>query len=205
MSQSADLTQIRIQLMLRQPFLASAIAAFRLVVVDEVPWCPTMATDGVIVCVNRGWAQTQSRPHLEFVLAHEVMHCVLGHIDRRSYRDAFVWNVAVDYATNLFLVEAGLTCPPSGLFDRRFRGLTSEEIYEELWAHGQGTVGLARFGGSSSAVEIGKLGVDGPAGATQPGFDAHLEPGDFRLLGVRGTDDPPPRSAGACANRCGLG
>ena len=37
------------------------------------------------------------------VLAHEVLHNVLGHIERRRERNLVKWNIAIDHATNLLL------------------------------------------------------------------------------------------------------
>ena len=44
---------------------------------------------------------------LEAVLAHEVLHCALGHHCRRGERDPKLWNEAADLAINSILVANG--------------------------------------------------------------------------------------------------
>ena len=124
--------QARIRLMLQEPYLASAIARFPLINAAESDWCETMATDGYYIYVNPSFCETLSLDETAFVFAHEVMHCVLGHIDRRGTRQPEQWNHAIDYATNLMLVELGLKMPKVGLLDRSYRGMTAEDIYDRL-------------------------------------------------------------------------
>ncbi len=127
----------RIKLMLDEPYLASAIAKFPLVNAQDLPWCKTMAVDGYYIYINPEFCETLNKEELVFVLAHEVMHCVLGHMDRRNGREKTLWNAASDYATNLKLVEFGLKMPKVGLIDQRYGGLTTEEIYEDLLKEGK--------------------------------------------------------------------
>ena len=69
-----------------------------------------------------------------FVLAHEVSHLAFLHHARRGNRDPLLWNVACDFAVNLLVADAiGYSAPPvAGLMDVAFRGLTVEQIYEQL-------------------------------------------------------------------------
>ena len=122
----------RIKLMLDEPYLASAIARFPLVNAEGLDWCETMAVDGFYIYVNPKFCESLNKDELVFVLAHEVMHCVLGHMDRRNGRDKTIWNYASDYATNLKLVKFGFKMPNVGLIDKKYTGFTAEEIYEDL-------------------------------------------------------------------------
>lgn len=124
-------SRARIQLMLRHNYLASATARLKFRVVDE-PWCRTMATDGFNIFVNEAFASSLTEEEVIGVIAHEVMHCVLGHIDRRGNRRPELWNIAIDYATNLMLTNAGVTLPKAGLLDQSYRGMTAEDIYARL-------------------------------------------------------------------------
>jgi predicted metal-dependent peptidase len=63
------------------------------------------------------------------VLAHEAMHCALGHFARRNQRTRRRWDVAADHAANLLLESEGLKPPPGALANPDFRGLSAEEIY----------------------------------------------------------------------------
>jgi predicted metal-dependent peptidase len=157
----------RLQLMLAHPYLASALARLPLVNAAAFGWCKTMATDGYHIFINPQFCRGLSEPEVLAVLAHEVLHCVLGHIDRRGPRDRFVWNLAIDFATNLLLRDFGFRLPSCGLLDVRYRGMTSEQIYACL----QQDPGLA---------------------ALCQGFDLHLEAGDQEGLTQRSQDYPSP-------------
>ena len=128
---SERVSRARIQLMLNNPYLASATARLKFREVEE-SWCPTMATDGFNIFVNLKFVDTLTEDEVIGVMAHEVMHCVLGHNDRRKNREPEMWNVAVDYATNLILSDAGIVLPENALLDWQYRGMTAEDIYLEL-------------------------------------------------------------------------
>lgn len=132
MTASSRILSARLKLMLDEPYLASAIARLPFVDATDRGWCELIATDGYYIYFNRNSLDTVEEKHLPFLIAHEVMHCVLGHMDRRGNRDREMWNYAIDYATNNLLVELGLPKPPIGLFEEKFRRLTAEEIYNRL-------------------------------------------------------------------------
>lgn len=70
-----------------------------------------------------------------FVLAHEVGHAAFSHIDRRSTREPFMWNVAIDYAINLLLADNfsdNKYIPSDLLLDRKYEGMSAEQIYEDI-------------------------------------------------------------------------
>jgi hypothetical protein len=160
----------RIRLMLDQPYLAAATARLPLVDASATAWCATMATDGYHIFVNPAFVEALTDDEAVFVLAHEVLHCVLGHLDRRGQREPLPWSVAIDYAVNLLLVEFGLTMPAMGLIDRAYRGMTAEEIYR-------------RLDQADRAVAKPALG---PVGSPGDGFDLHLDPDDPRADALRG-------------------
>jgi predicted metal-dependent peptidase len=153
------------QLMLSHPYLASALARLPVVNAAGLGWCDTMATDGHYIYVNPDFCERISETEVMGVFAHELLHCVLGHLDRRGGRERSLWNVAIDHATNLLLQEFGFRLPMGGLWDGNFRGLTAEEIYAEL----------IRQGWRTGAVR---------------GVDLHLEPGDVEGLARRERDYP---------------
>ena len=89
---SERVSRARIQLMLNNPYLASATARLKFREVEE-SWCPTMATDGFNIFVNENFSKTLDENEVIAVFAHEIMHCILGHLDRRGNRDKVLWNV----------------------------------------------------------------------------------------------------------------
>jgi predicted metal-dependent peptidase len=177
-------TRARLQLMLRHPFLAAATARYPIVDATEKPWCDTMATDGYYIYVDAPFCVRLTEDETMGVLAHEVMHCVLGHIDRRGGRDRRRWNEAIDYATNLFLIDCGFTLPASGLLERRYRGLTAEEIYERLRSAEQGD------GRGASALRGRDTGDDPQRSSA--GSDLHLDPSDPEGAAERRAEFPTP-------------
>src|SRR5271170_4462247 len=119
----------RTSLILEHPFFGSLL--FRLKG-RECRSIPTMATDGVSLYYNPDFVETLNAATLAGTLAHEVMHPALHHHVRRSGRDPKRWNQACDFAINPLLLDAGLSLPDGVLIDNRFRGMSSEQIYNLL-------------------------------------------------------------------------
>lgn len=67
-----------------------------------------------------------------FLMLHETMHIAYLHASRLASRSHKLWNMACDYVINLQLVQAGFPMPKEGLLDRRFAGMSAEEVYEIL-------------------------------------------------------------------------
>ena len=185
-----EILQARVKLMLGEPYLASAIARFPVVNATEMGWCDTMATDGYYIYVNPGFCASLSTDEISFVFAHEVVHCVFGHIDRRGQRNPDLWNQAIDYATNLMLVEFGLKMPKQGLFDRVYRGMTAEQIYDRLAKQSKqdaakGSAGKPPPAGGQASEDGGENSKPAPGG-----WDLHLSPDDSRGQSVRAREFP---------------
>lgn len=119
----------RTALLLDHPFFGSLL--FRLKG-HETRSIKTMATDGISLYYNPDFVNTLNAAMLAGTLAHEVMHPALRHHTRRAGRDPRRWNEACDYAINPLLLDAGLRLPEGVLVDSRFRGLSAEEIYNQL-------------------------------------------------------------------------
>lgn len=171
------IVRARLQLMLRHSYLASAVARYPIHQDSEEDWCPTLATDGYNIFVNSEFTSNLSEEETIAALAHEVLHCVLGHIDRRGPRERWTWNVAIDHATNLFLLDSGFVLPKGALHDFAFRGLTAEDIYDRLHRL-TGVAGKTEKGGALEKRAFGE------------GFDRHVDPGDIEGHRYRGKDFP---------------
>ena len=130
-SQSAidrKLTRARTQLLLNQPFFGTLCLRLKLVAGE----LPTMATDGRRIVYDPAFVDELTPAELEAVLAHEVLHCALGHHCRRGVRDPRLWNEAADLAINPILIGNGFTLPAGALLDDAFDNLSAEEIYARL-------------------------------------------------------------------------
>lgn len=118
----------RTKLILDKPFLGALV--LRLPVEEgDTQWCKTVATDARKFYYNREYIEALRPLELQFVLAHEALHCGLLHFARRQSRVRHRWDLACDYAINPLLVADGLTAPPDAMIMREFEGMTAEEIY----------------------------------------------------------------------------
>jgi len=122
------LTRARVQLLIMQPFFGTCCLRLKLIPGD----LPTMATDGSRIVYNPAFVDQLKPAELEGTLAHEVMHCALGHQSRRGSRDHGLWNEAADLAINPILTANGFTLPAGALIDSEFTNLSAEEIYARL-------------------------------------------------------------------------
>src|SRR4030065_2248841 len=122
------LSAARTRLILDKPFLGALV--LRLPMIEaHPPWCPPTAPDARAFYYNREFIEALSLDHVQFMLAHEALHCALSHFARRLHRVKHRWDVACDHAINPLLVEDGLRAPPGTLLLDEFKGMTAEEIY----------------------------------------------------------------------------
>jgi len=119
------LTKARTQLLLNQPFFGTLCVRLK-----PVPGpVPTMATNGRLILYNPEFVEGLTAAELEAVVAHETLHCALGHHCRRGERDPELWNEAADLAINPILVANKFTLPAGALLDLAYENLSAEEIY----------------------------------------------------------------------------
>lgn len=121
------LTVARTRLILDKPFLGALV--LRLPLVDASNWCATSGTDAKSIYYNRSYIADLNLSQVQFVLAHEALHCGLSHFARREHRDRIRWDVACDYAVNQLLLEDDLEQPHGTLFKEEYAGMSAEEIY----------------------------------------------------------------------------
>lgn len=125
--------QDRARVLLQHPFTASLALHLDLVAVVDSRM-PTAATDGRKIYFNPMFLQSLSADERIFVLAHEVWHCVAGHIERRGNREPKNWNLAVDHEVNNLLLDDGFTMPEMGIHYPQHAGKSAEQVYERLVA-----------------------------------------------------------------------
>ena len=122
------LSAARTRLILEKPFIGTLVMHLGLVEADP-GWCATTATDARAFYYNPAYVAGLSLSQAQFVLAHEALHCALGHIGRRQHRVKRRWDVACDHAVNLLLHGENLKPPPGALLNSEYAGLSAEEIY----------------------------------------------------------------------------
>ncbi len=122
------LAAARARLVLDKPFIGSLSLHLVFRVADPAI-CETLATDARYVHFNPEFVDRVAFPELQFWLAHEALHCALGHFARRFHRVRRRWDVACDHAVNHMLRDDGFIPPPEALLEPMFRGMSAEEIY----------------------------------------------------------------------------
>jgi predicted metal-dependent peptidase len=122
------LSAARTRLILEHPFVGALVMHLPLKRADT-SWCRTFASDARAFYFNPHYIDGLDFAQAQFILAHEALHCALGHFARRAHRSVRRWDLACDYAVNLLLADAGLKPAPAALIEREYRGLSAEEIY----------------------------------------------------------------------------
>ena len=159
---------------------------------------PTMATDGTRVFINPAFANKLTWNQKIFVLIHEIMHCVLLHMERIKGRDAKIFNIAGDFEINTIIVDTlsdrGFTEAfmeeLGGLYDKKYLNLPVENIYEDIKKNMPPMSPNPNAQGNQGSGQ-GVKGQPGQGGG-QPGEGEPGEgqPGD----GVGGAGDPGSES-----------
>jgi predicted metal-dependent peptidase len=123
----------RVGLLLRHPFFGNM--ATRMKLVDASDWLATAATDFRNFYYNREFFEKLNPRQVEFVVAHEILHCVYNHMMRKEGRDSQIWNIAADYCVNGFLKRERIgEDPPVKFFhDRKYDGWSAEKVYDEIF------------------------------------------------------------------------
>lgn len=99
----------------------------------------TQATDGFRVFVNPEFTDSLDHTGKVFVMAHELMHCLLNHLRRGKKIDAMnqKGNIAADYEVNQTLVDMGLFKTSTieklqGFIDAKWSKVSFETIYSKM-------------------------------------------------------------------------
>jgi len=124
------LLKARSMLILDHPFFGCL--ALKLQLIEEPETTKSATTDGTSLYYNPDYIDSLPIMQTKGLLAHEVMHCALGHTWRQGDRESRRWNMAVDYTVNENLLETGFTLPKGYLRDSQYDNLSAEEIYALL-------------------------------------------------------------------------
>jgi predicted metal-dependent peptidase len=124
---ATKLAAARTRLILDKPCLGALV--LRLPMIEAGPWCRTTATDMKSFYYNPAYIDKLSLSQVEFVLAHEALHCALTHFMRRGHRIQRKWDLACDFAINPILMNDGLQPPPEAVVLNQFENMSAEEIY----------------------------------------------------------------------------
>jgi predicted metal-dependent peptidase len=130
MNAQSKMTAARTSLVLEQPFFGTLALSLKMQADDT---CETAWVNGRSLGYNPTFIDSLSHDKVTALLAHEVMHCAMGHPWRREARDAKQWNVACDMAINSELRESGFTLPDSAVYpDSADSGKSAEWHYARV-------------------------------------------------------------------------
>jgi len=141
----------RIGLLLHHPFFGNMATRLRIQAADE--WLGTAAVDGRNLYFNTQFFNAMNNKEIEFVIAHEILHCVFDHLGRRDDRNPMLYNIAADYIVNNLLVRDRIGVKPSIVDcyqDFKYEGWTSEEVYDELFEE-------AKKNGEEALKQLGEM------------------------------------------------
>jgi predicted metal-dependent peptidase len=145
---------------------------------------PTLATDGERLLFNPEYALSLTEREVVGVVAHEVLHCALGHHARRGWREPLRWNIACDLAVNPVLLGAGFELPRGRLLPGKGdfvglpTGLSAEEYYARLPDNSGQSSGDASGEDKSSDSSGGDDGSSAASGGDPGACGAVRDAGD---------------------------
>ena len=169
------IVQSRVRLLLNHPFFGNL--ATRLIIRDATEWCPTAATDGKHLYYNKNFLGAFDDPELDFIIAHEVLHCVYDHMERKGSRQADYWNMAGDFVINRDLKDQHIgKMPKVGLFDEKYRENYTDEIYDDLFAKKKKVQKTLDMHIDQLMKEIDKKTEKGAGGKDKDGKDKQTGP-----------------------------
>lgn len=112
--------------------------------------CGTACTDGSRLIFDPEFAGKMSDREMQFVILHEVLHCVLGHCLRGKALNSQMFNIACDIVVNSTILEmwgidtieiAGEEAMHLAPDNKEGRLYNAEEVYHML-VSGQGRIGI---------------------------------------------------------------
>lgn len=129
MSIAEKMTKARTAMILDQPFYGMLTMRLKFMERSNIP---TLAVDGKHVFYNAKFVDELTFELTKSAIAHEVMHCVLDHMNRRQGRQPRRWNQAGDYVINLILKESGFEIGKGWLLNPAYKDMTTDEVYNLL-------------------------------------------------------------------------
>ncbi len=93
---------------------------------------PTAGTGGTDLIINPDWFVSLSEEERIGLLCHEVMHVVWNHMERGKNLDRARYNLAADHIINLQLLADGFKLPANGAWDKKYKGMSTRQVYNLL-------------------------------------------------------------------------
>jgi len=119
----------RVQLIIKRPWLAAGVLNLNVKYGIVPSGYAAVYSDGTVV-FDKEKCKDLSDEELQYLWAHEVLHCAFLHLVRRGSRDVMLWNLATDIAIDQILKDQGMVVvdeidPPEGYH----LGMSAEQVY----------------------------------------------------------------------------
>ncbi|MCD4758344.1 MAG: VWA-like domain-containing protein [Arcobacteraceae bacterium] len=142
------LTKVKSQLTSKHPYFGMLASRLKH---EENSAIDYFASNGKRFIYNPTYIETLDMDELFFILTNCVMHHILAHNQRKLNRKGVLWQLATDYAINNMLAKNKLKIPKGANYNKEYKDMYSEEIYEIL------KVEFAEQNGTSSYDDIRNL------------------------------------------------
>jgi predicted metal-dependent peptidase len=123
------MSQARSRLILKFVFYACLALNTRFIADKSVK---TAETDMKTIWYNPTWVAKLTVAQTMGLAVHELLHIMFKHGLRRGSRDPKLWNIACDHVVNLLIIASNLELPPNGYADKKYSGMSAEQIYPLL-------------------------------------------------------------------------
>lgn len=160
-----NLVTTRVDLVRIFPFFGFLIMSTDYHFTNAIPTMAATTIGGNKIYVNDEFLNSMTRKERAFVIAHEMLHIFLEHIGRQTDNNynPKLWNVATDFCINSYLIElkeGRIKMPTIGLYDKKYKSMSADEIYHKLLEENDGDA-------EKAAGNFGEAG-DGESGGQQP-------------------------------------
>lgn len=167
------------------PMLGGFVSKLRFVYTFRVA---TQATDGYNILVNPQFTSELDFTGKVFVMAHEVMHCMLNHMRRARQENVSnhdKWNEAADYEVNWTLVDIGLfkkatVIKNKALYDEEYARMGVESIFKKIRSSSKppmNNAGQGKQAQSGSSNNQGQSNRGGQSGNSSGQFSKDYKAG----------------------------
>lgn len=139
MIESEYLQKSKMKILSKLPFFGSLLLRLPIVLSDDID--SYMGTNGKHIIVNAKMCEELTKQEINWALVHETLHVALLHLSRSKNKDTEIFNYACDYVIhsimheyiNLNNADNIMKMPDGCLYDNKYDGMTSEEVYNLLY------------------------------------------------------------------------
>lgn len=162
-----NLMTTKIDLVRIFPFFSFLIMSTEYYFTKALPTMAATTVGGNKIYVNEEFLNGMNRKERAFVIAHEMLHIFLEHIGRQTDNNYHheLWNVATDFCINSHLKELSesrVAMPSIGLYDKRFKKMSADQIYHILLKENKNDPkkAAAKYGSAGDPNEDGQCPYD---------------------------------------------